>query len=40
MNKSLCREWERIPQEILRAAVEAFPRWLKAVVEAKGGYVE
>ncbi|KAI6648777.1 MhmaT1 transposase [Oopsacas minuta] len=40
LKKSLCREWERIPQEILRAAVEAFPKRLKAVIERKGGYIE
>ncbi|KAI6655362.1 hypothetical protein LOD99_2197 [Oopsacas minuta] len=40
LKKSLCRDWERIPQEILRAAVEAFPKRLKAVIERKGGYIE
>ncbi|KAI6659868.1 hypothetical protein LOD99_14208 [Oopsacas minuta] len=26
LKRALCREWERIPQETLRAAVDAFPR--------------
>ncbi|KAI6653150.1 Transposase [Oopsacas minuta] len=29
---SLCREWEKIPQETLRAAVEGFPNRLRAVI--------
>ncbi|KAI6653924.1 hypothetical protein LOD99_3100 [Oopsacas minuta] len=33
----LRREWAIIPQETLRAAVEAFPRRLKAVIEKRGG---
>ncbi|KAI6650037.1 hypothetical protein LOD99_6252 [Oopsacas minuta] len=37
---SLRREWAKIPQETLRAAVEAFPRRLKAVIEKRGGYIE
>ena len=37
---SLNREWGKIPQETLRAAVEAFPRRLKAVIQKKGGYIE
>ena len=37
---SLNREWGKIPQKTLRAAVEAFPRRLKAVIQKKGGYIE
>ena len=37
---SLNREWGKIPQETLGAAVEAFPRRLKAVIQKKGGYIE
>ncbi|KAI6653991.1 hypothetical protein LOD99_3167 [Oopsacas minuta] len=37
---SLRRELAKIPQETLRAAVEAFPRRLKAVIEKRGGYIE
>ena len=40
LKKSLHREWEKIPQDNLRAAVEAFPQRLKRVVEKKGGYIE
>ena len=39
LKTSLIREWEKIPQEVLRAALEAFPRRLKRVVEKKGGYI-
>ncbi|KAI6661014.1 hypothetical protein LOD99_13737 [Oopsacas minuta] len=37
---SLCREWEKMPQETLRAAVEGFPNRLRAVISKKGGYIE
>ncbi|KAI6647058.1 hypothetical protein LOD99_8895 [Oopsacas minuta] len=37
---SLRREWVKIPQETLRAAVEAFSRTLKAVIEKRRGYIE
>ena len=40
LNKYLCREWEKIPQETLRAAVESYPTRLKAVISKKGGYIE
>ncbi|KIH63782.1 hypothetical protein ANCDUO_05917 [Ancylostoma duodenale] len=31
---------EEIPQETLRAAVESYPKRLKAVIKAKGGHIE
>ena len=40
LKKSLLREWVKIPQDTLRAAVEAFPDRLKKVVGVKGGYIE
>eukprot|EP00800_Vazella_pourtalesii_P015855 TRINITY_DN4383_c0_g1_i5.p1 TRINITY_DN4383_c0_g1~~TRINITY_DN4383_c0_g1_i5.p1 ORF type:complete len:293 (-),score=7.56 TRINITY_DN4383_c0_g1_i5:556-1434(-) len=40
LKKSLLREWVKIPQDTLRAAVEAFPERLKKVVGVKGGYIE
>ena len=40
LKASLKREWDEIPQETLRAAVEAFPRKLNAVTQKKGGYIE
>ena len=40
LKASLRREWDKIPQETLRAAVEAFPRRLNAVIQKKGGYIE
>ena len=40
LKTSLIREWEKIPQEVLRAAVEVFPTRLRRVVEKKGGYIE
>ena len=40
LKKSLCREWEKIPQEMMRAAAQGFPDRLKAVISKKGGYIE
>ena len=40
LKESLEKECARIPQETLRAAVEAFPSRLKAVIQKKGGYIE
>ncbi|KAI6646109.1 hypothetical protein LOD99_9460 [Oopsacas minuta] len=40
LKKSLHREWEKIPQDNLRATVETFTQRLKRVVEKKGGYIE
>ena len=40
LKKSLLREWVKIPQDTLRAAVEAFPELLKKVVGVKGGYID
>ncbi|KIH67820.1 hypothetical protein ANCDUO_01845 [Ancylostoma duodenale] len=34
------KAWEDIPQETLRAAVESYPKRLKAVIKAKGGHIE
>ena len=39
LKRSLTRAWEQIPEEIMRAAVEAFPRRLRAVVQKKGGVI-
>ena len=40
LKSSLCREWEKIPMEMLRAAVQRFPERLKAVISKRGGYIE
>ena len=40
LKKSLVVEWEKIPQEVLRAAVEALPGKIAAVIKNKGGYIE
>ncbi|KAI6646946.1 hypothetical protein LOD99_9040 [Oopsacas minuta] len=40
LKRSLVKEWEKIPQEVLRAAVESFPTRLRSVVKNKGGYKE
>ena len=37
---SLNRECGKIPQETLRATVEAFPCRLKALIKKNGGYIE
>ncbi|KAI6648714.1 hypothetical protein LOD99_7940 [Oopsacas minuta] len=40
LKTSLPREWAKIPQEKLRAAVESVPKRLRAVIKKKGGYIE
>ena len=40
LKTSLSREWAKIPQEKLRAAVESVPKRLRAVIKKKGGYIE
>ncbi|KIH53686.1 hypothetical protein ANCDUO_16181 [Ancylostoma duodenale] len=40
LKSSLKKAWEEIPQETLRAAVESYPKRLKAVIKAKGGNTE
>ncbi|KIH45229.1 hypothetical protein ANCDUO_24734 [Ancylostoma duodenale] len=40
LKPSLGKEWEEMPQETLRAAVESYPKRLKAVIKAKGGHIE
>lgn len=40
LKTALLREWERLPQDIVRAACSAFPRRLGAVIKAKGGHIE
>ncbi|KAI6658804.1 hypothetical protein LOD99_15129 [Oopsacas minuta] len=40
LKRSLVKEWGKIPQEVLRAAVESFPTRLRSVVKNKGGYIE
>ena len=38
--RKLKEEWEKIPQEVLRAAVEALPSRVSSVIQNKGGYIE
>ena len=40
LKKSLLREWTKIPEETLRAAVEAVPGRLRTIIKKKGGYIE
>ena len=40
LKKSLVVEWGKVPQEVLRAAVEALPGRITAVIKKKGGYIE
>ena len=40
LKRSLVAEWEKVPQEVLRAAVGALPGRIKAVIKNKGGYIE
>ena len=37
---SLKREWDKIPQEVFRNAIDSFPSRLNRVISAKGGYIE
>ncbi|KIH59581.1 hypothetical protein ANCDUO_10180 [Ancylostoma duodenale] len=38
--KCLEKPWNEIPQDHARAAVEAYPRRLMAVIRVKGGHIE
>ncbi|KIH68032.1 hypothetical protein ANCDUO_01634 [Ancylostoma duodenale] len=40
LRKSLEKAWNEIPQDPVRAAVEAYPKRLKAVIRVKGGLIE
>ena len=40
LKASLQREWQRIPQEVLRTSTEAFRKRLDLVITARGGYIE
>jgi hypothetical protein len=40
LKSKLTREWDLIPQEMLRVSCEAFPRRLEAVIKNKGGHIE
>ena len=40
LKKSLVVEWEKVPQEVLRTAVEALPGRIIAAIKNKGGYIE
>ena len=40
LKQKLCREWEKIPQETLCAAIEALPGRIKRVIQNKEGYIE
>ncbi|EPB65323.1 hypothetical protein ANCCEY_15614 [Ancylostoma ceylanicum] len=40
LRSSLKKAWEEILQETVRAAVESYPKRLKAVIEAKGGHID
>jgi inhibitor of nuclear factor kappa-B kinase subunit alpha len=40
LKAALLREWDRLPQEDVRAACESFPDRLARVVRAKGGHIE
>ena len=40
LKKSLVVEWEKVPQEVLRAAVEALQGRITAVIKNNDGYIE
>ncbi|KAI6656176.1 hypothetical protein LOD99_1509 [Oopsacas minuta] len=40
LKRKLREEWEKIPQDVLRAAVEALPGRISSVIHDKGGYIE
>ena len=40
LKKYLVVEWEKVPQEVLHAAVEALPGRITVVIKNKGGYIE
>ena len=40
LKAKLIKEWDAIPQEMLRATCKSFPDRLKAIVKNKGSYIE
>ncbi|KIH64804.1 hypothetical protein ANCDUO_04881 [Ancylostoma duodenale] len=40
LKSSLKKMWEDIPQDRLRAAIESYPKRLKAKTKEKGGHIE
>ena len=40
LKASLCKAWDEIPQETIRAAIEGFRRRLQKVIAAGGGHIE
>ncbi|KAI6658755.1 hypothetical protein LOD99_15078 [Oopsacas minuta] len=40
LKRKLREEWEKIPQDVLRAAVEALSGRISSVIHDKGGYIE
>lgn len=40
LKQAIVREWAKIPAEHIRAACNAFPDRLKAIIKAKGGHIE
>ena len=39
LKEALLREWTKLPEETLRAAVEAVPGRLRAIIKKKAGYI-
>ena len=40
LKKTLVREWEKIPQKTIRAAVESFRGRIERVIALEGGHIE
>ncbi|KIH53327.1 hypothetical protein ANCDUO_16547 [Ancylostoma duodenale] len=40
LKSSLKKVWKEFPQKTLRAAVESYPKRLKAVIRTKGGHID
>uniref|UniRef100_A0A7I4YMI3 HTH_7 domain-containing protein n=1 Tax=Haemonchus contortus TaxID=6289 RepID=A0A7I4YMI3_HAECO len=40
LKESLKKAWDRIPQEALRAAIDAYPKRLRAIIRKGGGHIE
>ena len=32
------KEWDRIPSDVYQNFIESMPRWIEAVINAKGGH--
>ena len=40
LKQKLTSEWNKIPQEVIRATCQSFPKRLQQVIDKNGGHIE